>query len=60
MTIYDLYNADEVFLTANHIDVIPVKEIDGRKISDDTPGPITRKLQKLYLKWCVDTGTQIT
>lgn len=59
MTVYDLYNADEVFLTANHIDIVPVREIDGRKIGDESPGPITKKLQELYLKWCVETGTPV-
>ncbi len=59
MTLYDLYNADEVFLTSTRYDVTPVREISERKIGDKTPGPITQKLQELYLKWCKKTGTPI-
>ncbi len=39
-----LYTADEVFLTGTGAEVIPVVEIDGRKIGDGRPGPITRQL----------------
>ena len=41
----DVYNADEVFVTGTFAGVIPVVEIDGRKINK---GPLTKKLQELY------------
>lgn len=44
MTQYDVYNADEVFLTGTAAEVIPAIEFDGRLIGDGRPGPITRRL----------------
>lgn len=45
----DLYAADEVFLTGTTTEVLPVVAVDGRRIGDGTPGPITRKLREAYL-----------
>ncbi|MBN2713335.1 MAG: branched-chain-amino-acid transaminase, partial [Planctomycetes bacterium] len=39
---YDLYSADECFLTGTAAEVIPVVNIDGRKIGTGKPGPITQ------------------
>jgi len=44
LTRYDLYTADEMFLTGTAAEVIPVTKIDGRSIGDGTPGPVTRDL----------------
>ena len=44
LTRYDLYTADECFLTGTAAEVIPVVEIDGRKIGVSTPGLITARL----------------
>ncbi|MGI9177769.1 MAG: branched-chain-amino-acid transaminase [Pirellulales bacterium] len=43
---HDLYTADECFLTGTAAEVIPVVEIDGRKVGRGTPGPITARLTK--------------
>jgi branched-chain amino acid aminotransferase len=43
---HDLYTADECFLTGTAAEVIPVVEIDGRKVGQGTPGPITARLTK--------------
>jgi branched-chain amino acid aminotransferase len=43
LTPYDLYNADECFLTGTGAKLIPVREIDGRKIAA-CPGPVYRRL----------------
>jgi branched-chain amino acid aminotransferase len=48
LTPYDLYNADEVFLSGSSSGALPVAEIGGRKIGDGTPGPMTLKLNKIY------------
>ncbi|HXT21142.1 MAG TPA: D-amino acid aminotransferase [Thermoanaerobaculia bacterium] len=45
----DLYAADEVFLTGTTTEVLPVVAVDGRRIGDGTPGPVTRKLREAYL-----------
>ena len=48
MTRYDLYTADECFLTGTAAEVIPVVKIDARVIGDGKPGLITKKLQDLF------------
>ncbi|MBW1642562.1 MAG: branched-chain-amino-acid transaminase [Deltaproteobacteria bacterium] len=44
LTQYDLYTADECFLTGTGAEIIPVIQIDGRTIGNEKPGPITQKL----------------
>ena len=44
---YDLYTADECFLTGTAMELIPVSEIDGRKLSA-CPGIMFNKLQNLF------------
>ena len=41
---YDLYTAEEVFLTGTAAEVIGVTKLDGRTIGTGTPGPVTRDL----------------
>jgi branched-chain amino acid aminotransferase len=50
LTRHDLYTADECFLTGTAAEVIPVVEIDGRKIGAGTPGPITNRLKADFHK----------
>ncbi|HEV8240343.1 MAG TPA: aminotransferase class IV [Thermoanaerobaculia bacterium] len=45
----DLYGADEVFLTGTTTEVLPVVAVDGRRIGDGLPGPVTAKLREAYL-----------
>jgi len=45
LTRHDLYTADECFLTGTAAEVIPVVEIDGRKVGLGTPGPVTSRLK---------------
>jgi branched-chain amino acid aminotransferase len=46
----ELYTADECFLTGTAAHVTPVSEIDGRKVGNGEIGPITAKLQEIYVK----------
>ncbi len=46
----ELYVADECFLTGTAAHVTPVAEIDRRPVGDGEIGPITAKLQALYVK----------
>jgi branched-chain amino acid aminotransferase len=48
LTRYDLFNADECFLTGTGAEVVPVVKIDGRVIGTGKPGPLTEKLVALY------------
>ncbi|RFU68720.1 D-amino-acid transaminase [Peribacillus saganii] len=47
-TVEDLIGADEVFLTGTTTEVMPIIEIDGKKIGNGAPGPITRQIQTLF------------
>lgn len=48
LTRYDLFNADECFLTGTGAELIPVVKIDGRVIGDGKPGPVTLDLVNRY------------
>lgn len=41
---YDVYTADEAFVTATSFAVLPVRSLDGVRIGKGVPGPITRRL----------------
>lgn len=47
-TRFDLYTADEAFLTGTAAEVIPMVKLDARIIADGKPGPITKKLMKAF------------
>jgi branched-chain amino acid aminotransferase len=44
MTTYDLIVADEVFETATMAELVPIVEIDGRRIGDGRVGPMAGRL----------------
>jgi len=48
LTRYDLFNADECFLTGTGAELIPVVKIDGRVIGTGRPGPVTARLVEDY------------
>ena len=48
LTQYDLYTADECFLTGTGAELIPVNKIDGRIIGSGRPGEWTKNLAKLF------------
>jgi len=48
LTRYDLFNADECFLTGTGAEIVPVVKIDGRVIGKGRPGAVTRKLEDKY------------
>ena len=41
---YDLFTADECFLSGTGAELVPVVSLDGRAIGDGRPGPVTRQL----------------
>ncbi|MBL6763334.1 MAG: branched-chain-amino-acid transaminase [Verrucomicrobiae bacterium] len=59
LTRYDLYNADECFLTGTGAEVIPVVKIDGRTIGSGKPGASTKDLIKRYHALTNSTGEPI-
>jgi branched-chain amino acid aminotransferase len=48
LTRYDVYTADECFLTGTGAELMPVAALDGRPIGDGRPGPITRRLTEAF------------
>jgi len=45
----DVYGADEAFVTGTFAGIVPVREVDGRKLTDSR-GPMVERLQKLYVE----------
>ena len=48
-TLQEAYDADEAFITGASMYVCPVVRIDDRQLGDGAPGPVTRRLQEVYL-----------
>jgi len=48
LTVHDLLDADEVFLTNSIMEVMPVARVEARPIGEGTPGPVTRRLAEGY------------
>lgn len=47
-SLFDVYGADEAFVTGSFGGLTPVTSIDGRSITESVPGTMTKRLQKLY------------
>ncbi len=45
----EAYAADEAFLTSASNFVLPIVDIDGKRIGGGQPGPVVRKLRDIYL-----------
>ena len=48
LTRYDIWTADEMFLTGTAAEVIPVVEVDGRSIGEGVPGLLTHKILEAF------------
>ncbi|HNV87311.1 MAG TPA: aminotransferase class IV [Candidatus Omnitrophota bacterium] len=48
LTRHELFNADEVFLTNTSGEIIPVREIDSRRIGVKIPGTQTRRFMRMF------------
>ena len=59
ITRYDVWNADECFLTGTAAEVIPVIEVDARKIGTGKPGPITASILAEFRKKASREGQMI-
>ncbi len=56
---YDLFTADECFLTGTAAEVIPVVSLDQRQIGDGKPGAVTRRFLDAFHELTGSTGTSI-
>ncbi len=45
---YDVYTADEVFLTGTASEIVSVRSVDGRRIGETLPGPVTARLMEAF------------
>jgi len=59
LTRYDLYNADEMFLTGTAAEIISVVEMDRRSIGSGLPGKKTVKLTEQFRRFAAETGVPI-
>ncbi|ADL07635.1 branched-chain-amino-acid transaminase [Thermosediminibacter oceani] len=58
-TRYEVYAADECFLTGTAAEAIPVVKVDGRVIGDGKPGTITRRLLEAFKELVRTDGEKI-
>jgi branched-chain amino acid aminotransferase len=47
---FELFTADEVFFTGTAAEIVPVREINKRKIGNGKPGPVTKRLMEEFYK----------
>ncbi len=59
ITRFDVYTADEMFLTGTAAECIPVVEVDQRKIGEGKVGDITAELIAAFRKMACSQGTDI-
>ena len=59
LTRYDLWNAEECFLTGTAAEIIPVVEVDGREVGQGVPGKFTGKLRKAFKQYIAAGGTPL-
>jgi branched-chain amino acid aminotransferase len=59
VTRYDIYTADECFLTGTAAEIIPAVELDNRPIGGGKPGPITKRFIERFRELTQTEGTPI-
>lgn len=59
LTRYDVFTADECFLTGTAAEIVPVVRCDTRVIGDGKPGPVTARLLAAFRERTRTTGTPI-
>lgn len=59
LTRYDLWIAEELFLTGTAAEVVPVVKVDGREIGDGKPGPVTARFLDAFHERVARDGTMI-
>ena len=53
---YDVYTADEAFLSSTPFCILPVGRVDNREIGDEVPGPVT---SQILSAWSETVGVDI-
>lgn len=57
--LFDIYTADEVFVTGTAAEIAPITKADGRIIGNGKPGKITKKLMAAFKELTRKEGTPI-
>ena len=57
--LFDLYTADEVFVTGTAAEAAPIVKIDGRRIGNGKLGPVTKKVVAAFSEVTQNSGTSI-
>jgi branched-chain amino acid aminotransferase len=60
LTPYQLFNADEVFFSGTAVEVVPIREINKRQISDGKPGLVTKKIMTEFHKTTLDPNQGVS
>ncbi|HOM80396.1 MAG TPA: branched-chain-amino-acid transaminase [Armatimonadota bacterium] len=60
LTLYDIYNADECFLTGTAAEIVPAVKVDGRLIGTGRPGPLTKRLMAEFRALVAEEGVPIS
>lgn len=47
-SLFEVYGADEAFVTGTFGGQTPVVKIDGREVGDGKPGPVVKRIRELY------------
>jgi branched-chain amino acid aminotransferase len=57
--LFDLYTADEVFVTGTAAEIAPITTVDGRPVGDGSVGTITKELMQKFEELTQTEGTPI-
>jgi branched-chain amino acid aminotransferase len=44
----DLYHADEAFFTGTAAEIVPIAEVDDRRVGEGGRGPVTKEIQEIF------------
>jgi branched-chain amino acid aminotransferase len=55
----DFFAASEAFLSGSGARIVPIRSLDGQKIGDEVPGPVTQRLTDAFFELARSTGTPI-
>lgn len=58
-TLFNVYNADECFLTGTAAEAIPVTSVDERVIGEGVAGPVTKAILHAFKEYANSHGTDI-
>lgn len=58
-TRFEIFDADECFMTGTAAEAVPVVNLDARPISNGRPGPVTKRLNKRFRELVTQDGARV-